>query len=258
MSAVWELDLPRDQKLVLMAFADHANDEGYTYPSLARVAWKCGYAQKRTVSDIVKRLLESGILSMIERAHGRTPTLYQIRTRSGKSLPPFDPTAFRSGDRGAENAPNADQSVSNPLNKKGEFRASADRGAESAPQFRRGSKNAPQQRELGVRSEAVGVRFPADRGAVASAPEPLNHIEPSRAHARARGAPGCSPGPSLKEHDPELRVLNNSARLLGIEPKTALETLQEFRRRIDTAHRRRLDAALAERKTMAGAEEPSR
>lgn len=249
MSAVWELDLPRDQKLVLMAFADHADDEGYTYPSLARVAWKCGYAQTRSVADIVKRLIETETLILVERAHGRTPTLYQVRPHSGEALPPFDPARFKT-DRGAENAPQAPEGDTKSLNGNVLHPPENARGAENAPQFRRGSKNAPQRpvdNSVGVRSAPVGVRFPTRRGAVASAPEPINHIEPIRAPARARGSPGSSPVPSQERIDPELRKLNNSAMLLEIDPKRRDETLDDFRRRIDVATRRKLDQQHRER-----------
>jgi hypothetical protein len=39
MAAVWELNLPQNQKLVLLALADHADDRGTCYPSVARIAF---------------------------------------------------------------------------------------------------------------------------------------------------------------------------------------------------------------------------
>ena len=74
MSQVWELELPHNEKLVLLALTDHANDNGFCYPSIARVAWKCDY-DRRTVQRIVRRLQNRGIVTIAEEATPtRTPT----------------------------------------------------------------------------------------------------------------------------------------------------------------------------------------
>jgi hypothetical protein len=74
MSQVWELELPHNEKLVLLALTDHANDNGFCYPSIARVAWKCDY-DRRTIQRIIRRLQGRGIVTIAEPATPtRTPT----------------------------------------------------------------------------------------------------------------------------------------------------------------------------------------
>ena len=65
MSAVWELSLPDSQKIVLLALADCANDEGHCWPSMATLAAKCSKGE-RTVQGVIKQLVESGHLTRRE------------------------------------------------------------------------------------------------------------------------------------------------------------------------------------------------
>jgi hypothetical protein len=90
MSAVWELDLPQNQKLVLLAFADHADDDGICYPSVARIAWKSGYSE-RQVKAIGKELRAAGLMELVRNADGgRGKTaVYRIRPEKGARLSPF-------------------------------------------------------------------------------------------------------------------------------------------------------------------------
>lgn len=87
MGKVWDLDLPHNQLLVLLALADHADHEGNNvYPSLGLVAWKTGYSEQQ-VRRILKLLVESGILIERGRVPG-TPTRYSIRLSAGKLKQP--------------------------------------------------------------------------------------------------------------------------------------------------------------------------
>lgn len=66
---VWELPLPRDQKFVLLAYADHASHDGTNmYPSVSLVARKTGYGE-RAVQKITRALQRLGWLV----ADGRGP-----------------------------------------------------------------------------------------------------------------------------------------------------------------------------------------
>jgi hypothetical protein len=58
MSAVWEVDLPAGEKLVLLALADCANDEGRCWPGVASLCRKTGKAE-RSLQGALKAL-ESG------------------------------------------------------------------------------------------------------------------------------------------------------------------------------------------------------
>lgn len=59
MSEVWKLDLPDSQKIVLLALADCANDEGHCWPSMRTLAAKCTKGE-RTVQGVIKLLVEAG------------------------------------------------------------------------------------------------------------------------------------------------------------------------------------------------------
>jgi len=89
MAAVWQLDLAQNEKLVLLAFADHADDEGRCYPSIGRVAWKSGYS-RRSVQRIVRKLAASGVLDVEDSRGGRSrPGLYRVVPEKGAKLTPF-------------------------------------------------------------------------------------------------------------------------------------------------------------------------
>jgi Helix-turn-helix domain len=91
MAAVWELDLPQNQKLVLLALADHADDRGVCYPSVARVAWKCGYSRRQTQA-ILKQLRSSPVLEVLGSIAGGSglSTEYKIHHEKGAKLAPFN------------------------------------------------------------------------------------------------------------------------------------------------------------------------
>jgi predicted transcriptional regulator len=65
MTWVWESDLSGNRKLVLLALADHANDEGQCWPGIMRIAKKCGLARS-TVIEHIRVLAKAGI---IEKEH---------------------------------------------------------------------------------------------------------------------------------------------------------------------------------------------
>lgn len=67
MTAVWAIDLPDSQKIVLLALADCANDEGHCWPSMATLAKKCSKGE-RTVQGVIKELVSAGHLTRNEVA----------------------------------------------------------------------------------------------------------------------------------------------------------------------------------------------
>jgi hypothetical protein len=75
MSLVWETDLSGSQKLVLLALADAANDEGYCWPSLNTIAKKV-CLQKRYVVDIIKCLADKKYI--VKKRRGTTSTMYHV------------------------------------------------------------------------------------------------------------------------------------------------------------------------------------
>lgn len=70
MSVAWTLDLPPAQKVVLVAMADHASNDGTRcYPSVERIAAKTGLSE-RTVQSAIMELRRAGILSVVAHEHG--------------------------------------------------------------------------------------------------------------------------------------------------------------------------------------------
>lgn len=88
MSQVWELDLPQNEKFVLLAFADHSDDDGRCYPSIRRVAWKTGY-DGRQVKRIISKLRERGLMQILKNAQPNFPVIYVLVTARGDRLSPL-------------------------------------------------------------------------------------------------------------------------------------------------------------------------
>lgn len=65
MSAVWSIALPDSEKLVLLALADCANDEGSCWPGMASLTAKCSKSE-RTIQGAIKSLCAKGHLTRIE------------------------------------------------------------------------------------------------------------------------------------------------------------------------------------------------
>lgn len=84
MTAVWEIDLPDSEKLVLLALADCANDEGFCWPSMATLARKCSKSD-RTVQTAIKALCAAGHLSRNEVV-GKGCN-YTVHPRKDKATP---------------------------------------------------------------------------------------------------------------------------------------------------------------------------
>ena len=63
MSRVWDMDIPQHQKLLLLALADHANDEGVCWPNQETLATRCG----TSVSSVRATLRQLAALHLIHR-----------------------------------------------------------------------------------------------------------------------------------------------------------------------------------------------
>lgn len=76
MSAVWDLDLPAGEKLVLLALADQANDAGVQcWPSVETIMKRCGQGE-RTVRRALADLEKKGHLTRKHRTG--TSTQYHV------------------------------------------------------------------------------------------------------------------------------------------------------------------------------------
>jgi hypothetical protein len=91
MSQVWTLELEHGQQIVLLAMADHADDDGARcYPSVSYLAWKTNYSE-RQVQRIMAQLQEDQIIKPIAHEQGGRgmATEYHIIIEKGVTKSPF-------------------------------------------------------------------------------------------------------------------------------------------------------------------------
>ena len=88
MAMVWESG-PEDhaQKLVLLAIADHANDEGMAYPSMARIARKCSMTE-RGARAVIRKLESAGWLRTKVGGARCGTSIYYVQTPENRSQNP--------------------------------------------------------------------------------------------------------------------------------------------------------------------------
>ena len=88
MGVVWESALPQREKLVLLAYADHAHDDGSkVFPSVGLVARKTGYSS-RSVQRITKTLVGKKYM-VLEGTTKFGTKLYRIMIENLPMLPPY-------------------------------------------------------------------------------------------------------------------------------------------------------------------------
>ena len=90
MAWVWDQDIPRDEKYLLLAYADHADHDGHNiFPAVATVSKKTGYSE-RSVQRITRKLVESGWL-IESGVSNRQTNKFSIPIYGGDNLtPPTD------------------------------------------------------------------------------------------------------------------------------------------------------------------------
>jgi hypothetical protein len=114
MTWAWSIRLSPAPKLVLMALADEADDNGYCFPSRRRLADKCSLGQ-RTVRRILGQLEIDGYLKVQPRYRGdrsRTSNGYYLRSAAppakmarGRAVPDLGPRAPETGGPGSDAPP---------------------------------------------------------------------------------------------------------------------------------------------------------
>ena len=88
MSVVWELNLPPGEKLVLLALADQANDEGtHCWPSGATISKRSGQ-NERTVRRALRSLEGKGHLTCNERRGTSTNYVVHPGHHAPQTIPP--------------------------------------------------------------------------------------------------------------------------------------------------------------------------
>lgn len=92
MTAVWELDLSATEKLVMLALADWANDDGHCWPSMKQLSGKTGMTD-RGIRKVMGELVAAGHLERDERpgkgvVYTVTPKKNTSETPEPRSAPP--------------------------------------------------------------------------------------------------------------------------------------------------------------------------
>src|SRR5690606_12548733 len=99
MSRVWASERPRrsSHRLLLLALADNANDEGFCWPSIATLCRKCATADRRTVLRQIDWLEGEGFVER-EKRPGRS-TVYHLRAEplGGDAAPTGGPSPTGGG-----------------------------------------------------------------------------------------------------------------------------------------------------------------
>lgn len=91
MSQVWEREIDHPEQSVLLALADHANDDGeHVRPSMEYVAWKTGYSLRQT-QRLVGALKKRKVL-LVTRPGFRAPNEYRIDLNALPFKRPFERT----------------------------------------------------------------------------------------------------------------------------------------------------------------------
>ena len=95
MTRVYERTCSHSEQAVLLAMADHADDDGcHCFPSIGRIAWKTGYSE-RNVSRIVSALRSVGALVLVKEATRHRPNEYRIVLEALPDKPAFEPKQAR-------------------------------------------------------------------------------------------------------------------------------------------------------------------
>jgi hypothetical protein len=86
---VWDLDLPANRRLVLLAYTDHADHLGENmWPSVGLIAWKTGYSE-RQVKRITKQLVNDDKI-LIEVGRGKNGVKrYKLDWNAGIQKEPY-------------------------------------------------------------------------------------------------------------------------------------------------------------------------
>lgn len=86
MAEVWDADLDPHLKFVLLAYADHANDDGTSvFPGEDRMVHKTGYSVA-SVRRITRELIEAGVLDRTKPGHRGQRAEYRVNVDAVKAL----------------------------------------------------------------------------------------------------------------------------------------------------------------------------
>jgi hypothetical protein len=105
MGQVWECQFTKAEQSVMLAMADHAQDDGSKcFPSVDRIAWKTDYSA-RQVQRTIKELCGRGILVAVHKAGRARAVEYRIDLKQAEPKPEFQ---SRKGDMVSPYQPKGD------------------------------------------------------------------------------------------------------------------------------------------------------
>lgn len=77
------------EQQVLVILCDYADDQGYCYPSMLRIAWETGLTE-RAVRNIMRRLEAAGTVETTEHRGARNSNEYRINLDTGPQKEPWE------------------------------------------------------------------------------------------------------------------------------------------------------------------------
>lgn len=87
MSAVFENEtLGPTERLIMLALADHADDAGVCYPSIARLCRRTGL-KERSVQTNIRKLVDAGYIRIEERAGRNGANVYHVTATPAADAP---------------------------------------------------------------------------------------------------------------------------------------------------------------------------
>lgn len=153
-----EAELPRPWGAVLLAMADHADDDGNRcFPSVDRIAWKANY-KPRQVSNIIRDMTAAGILTKVREASRHHPIEYKINVENTPRKLPFDQWKSSNGRHAISQQEEPRDAISQHLE--------------------------VQSHELGVQSRNLGVQSIASEPLIEPSNKPSEGNRHSLAHSR--------------------------------------------------------------------------
>lgn len=252
--AVMDSYLPAPEKLVALAVAESAsltNDQAW-------LAWDTigqrASCTKRGAQKIYERLEQMGVLAKV----GKHPVekgwcwVFQINIGHLPMVPPdWRRRDMATDEHGSSQHWTAAAARATPTDERDSpvrDEPGSPRAEKPLPGVNPGSSD-ERKRPWGERGDVSGMNESAGGVNPGSSKSPFLNQEISESipgHSRRAGqGPAGLPANQGEQVDPEIRVMNNSARLLGIPPLQPGETLEAFNRRIGDEQLRQLDARRA-------------
>jgi len=172
---VWELDLPSSEKIVLLAYADHAAPDGTSiFPSMALMARKTGHSE-RSIQRITRSLEGKGYL-FADGTGPRGTKRWRLRTETD-NLAPME-CVVESGPGGGDKMSPEKAAGATSTSQEGD-RMSPVKATGATSEARLGDKMSPLT-SAGVTSATPGGDTRREEGVTPVSPEPsLTVIEPS-------------------------------------------------------------------------------